>query len=118
MPLPFLHRTLRTNALEDIIDPCEPESVGQRHDGYGNALEAERAVAVLAIEVGVLVLYRAVAVVGAHGVLERTCTVVDGVYETVKQEEGQRARDGGLVYRGQQPLKRGQRDRLVAPYHR
>ena len=82
------------------------------------ALEAESAVAPLAVEVRMLVVNAAVAVVGADVVLQRAAPVVNGMNEFAQQKDGERARYCALVNRWQQPLELRQGDRLVATEHR
>ena len=61
--------TLRTQALEHIIDARQGESRRQIDHRHGDVLQTERAVARGAVEMCVLILHRAVAVVGANGIL-------------------------------------------------
>ena len=87
----FLLRTLRAKPLHHVVYAVDAEAVGQRNHGHMYALEAESAVAPLAIEVRMLVVNAAVAVVGAHVVLQRAAPVVNGMYEFAQQKDGERA---------------------------
>ena len=87
----FLFGAFGAKPFQYIVDACEAESVGQRNNGHGKMLEAEGAVAGGAKEMGVLVFHRAVAVIVAHVIFKAARTVIDSVYEPMKQEERKRA---------------------------
>ena len=79
-------------AFEDVVDAGEGEAGGEGYYGGGGLLEAEGASAAGAEEVCVLVFGDALAVVGADAVLEGTASVVDGMDESLRQEEVESAR--------------------------
>ena len=109
--------TFGTKPLYHIVDAVEHKTLGQAHHGNVYALKAECAVAVLTVEVSVLILNPAVAVVAAYVVFKAAASVVDNMYQTVHQKHRQRARYCAFVHRGQQFLQLGQRHSLVAPEH-
>ena len=83
-----------------IVHAIKLEACGQRHHWYRQLFKAERAVAMFAVKVRVLVLHGAVAIVCTHGVFQRARPIVDGVNEPVEQEKRECSRDGAFVYRG------------------
>ena len=83
--------TFGTKPLYHIVDAVEHKALGQAHHGNVYALKAERAVAVLTVEVSVLILNPAVAVVAAYVVFKAAASVVDNMYQTVHQKHRQRA---------------------------
>src|SRR3712207_4281809 len=73
----------RAQSLEHIVDAMEPETLGQGHHRHGNLPQAERAVAVFAIKVSMLLVDGTVATVVAYGILQGSRAVVDGMYEAM-----------------------------------
>src|SRR3712207_7985681 len=66
----FPYTTLFRSAME-------PETLGQGHHRHGNLPQAERAVAVFAIKVSMLLVDGTVATVVAYGILQGSRAVVD-----------------------------------------
>jgi hypothetical protein len=63
--------------------------------------EAERLVAITAIEMGVQIVDRTGTLVTAHGIFQRTGTIVNTMNQVMIQKEIDRPENRGLVYRVQ-----------------
>ena len=100
-----------------------PEVTRQGNQGHLSRLQAEGAAALLAVEMGMhvvdgVVILATVAVGTAHGILEHARTVVDGMDEMMRQEQGDGAVDGRFIHRIQLILETLQRERLIMCHHR
>lgn len=60
-------------------------------------MKAEGALTDTAVEMDMLVVWRAVVMALAQLILRNPCTILDGVNQMVLQQEGQGAKDGGTI---------------------
>ena len=77
----------RAETLYHIVDILEREAIGELYAWHMYLLETEGAVAPGAVEMSVLVLWHAFAVIVADGILHGSRTVVDGMDELMEKEE-------------------------------
>lgn len=109
-------RTLRTESFQHIVHTLQAESIGQWNGWYLYLLQAERAVAVGTIEMGVffLIALIVVTVLMADIVFQCTAAIIDGMDKSVEEEERERPRNRAFVDGWQQLLQPGQRQHLIA----
>lgn len=86
--------TLRTQAFQHIIDAVHAESLRKRNHRNGNVLETERAMAVLAIKMRMLLINRTIATVVTNSVLQRARAIVNSMNQAMKQKQRQGSRYG------------------------
>ena len=113
----FFRSAIRTNTFQHVVDTVEAESFGQFHHRCGDIGEAEGAVALLTMEMGVQVVHFAWARRTAYGILERACPVVNAMAEVVWQEEGEGAEDAWTVHCVEHGFQVGQRNGLPGLHH-
>lgn len=111
-----------TNALEHIVDVVYLEMTWQCYHWHVDAAKAEGAMATLTIEVGVqvvemLTLFAAVAIVVAHGILERAATIVNGMDEVMREKQSDAAVNCRLVDSVEAVLQTLQGERLLTLHH-
>ena len=63
-----------------------------------NAFQAKGAMALLAIKVGMEVVYFTITVIAANSIFQRARTVIYGMDEVMSQKQGDGTIDGRLVY--------------------
>ncbi len=91
---------LRAEALGHVVDARQLVTLGQLDAGYGDVIDAERAVAGFAVEVYVLVVIVLVAVVAqAEFVAHAVTAVLDDMYQVVLTEQRQGSEYTRLVNR-------------------
>ena len=97
--VPFLLGTATgAYSLENVVDIVDLEVTLQRHHWHMDAAQAGGAMAALTIEVGVqvvemLAFFSAMAVVAAHGILERAAAVFNGMDEVMREKQSDAAVD-------------------------
>ena len=103
-------------ALHHIIDGIDNVALGQGGHRYLDVVQAEGTVASFAEEMNVAVAHAAhIGRAAAQLVFHRPAAVLEGMHDVVLQQQGERARNGGLVQRAQRRLQLEQRCRAGHP---
>lgn len=89
----FFRRTLRTQSFQYIIDTVKRKSFRKFYYWCRYVFEAKGTVTSFAMEVGVQVFYTTRTAGAAYGVLERPCTIIDAVYQVMRQKQGECTED-------------------------
>lgn len=87
----------RTDALDDVVHGGHLIAVGQGDEGHFGIVEAESAMALLAIEVWVLVVVDVVVVAAAQFVAHAVASVFDDMHQVLLAEGSERAEHVRLV---------------------
>ena len=88
-------------SLDQIVDTLHLETFGQVDGWDVDGVEAECALATHAEEMDVLVIERTVIMPFTHLILGHPRTILDDVYQVVRQQEGERSENSGSIHRVQ-----------------
>ena len=91
--------TFWAEAFNHVIDCLRNEAFRKNNLRYSGVVKAKGAMAMLAIEMGMLILESAFIVSTAKLVLEGSTAILYGMNEMVLEQEGKSAEDGTLVHR-------------------
>lgn len=103
-----------TDSLDEVVETRSFVALGQGDDGYGDVPKTERAMAALAMEVGMLVIVLVVAVALTELVVYAFAAALDDVNQVLVAEKGEDTEDAGAVQCQQPLLQFCQRERTVA----
>lgn len=105
------------HALDHKIHVTHNKSLRKAHFRYRNVRKAERAVALITMEVymGIDMLISTSG--AADRIFHGTCSVVDAVYEVIVVEKSYRTRNGRFVYRFEIVLEACKAERLLLGKH-
>ena len=90
---------LWAETFDHVIDGLDDETCGESDLGNLGVVKAEGSMAMLAIEMGVLILESAFIVSTTKLVLEGSTTILNGMNEMMLEQEGKNAENGTLVHR-------------------